>query len=258
MTLPRSLARSFTAVALLVAAHAASARAADKPSAPGLDAESRFQVALQQLRDGRAAAAVEEIKLALKDDAKNPYFHKGLGVAYVQLRDYTRAIEAFRKALELNPYYTDVHNDLGTALSFAGRREEAKREFLLAFNDPTYNTPEVAARNIGQAAFEAKAYDEALEWYRTAAQRNAKYSLAWLGLADVYVALGRPEEAVLQLQAAQRELPDSLAIQVAYGEACYRAGRLGDARTALEAVAHKDPAGVAGRRAVELLKAFPR
>lgn len=256
MKLSRCRAHMFTAAAVAVVAVSAARLAADQ-APPPLDAESRFQVALQHLRDGNAGMAVEEIKRAIKDDPKNPYFHKGLGVAYVQLQDYDKAIGSFRKALELNPYYTDVHNDLGTALSFAGKRDEARREFLVAFNDPTYNTPEVAARNLGQVAFEERKYDDALNWYRTSTQRNPKYSLGWLGMSDVYLALGRPEEAVLQLQAAQREVPESISVRLAYGDACFRAGRFGDARSALEDVARKDPAGAAGRRAVEMLKSFP-
>lgn len=258
MTLLRSLARLLPAAVLCVAPGPALARSADQAPAATLDPESRFNMALQHMRDGQAETAVDEIKRAIKDDSKNPYFHKGLGVAYMQLREYDKAIDAFHKALELNPYYTDVRNDLGTALVFSGKREEGKKEYLTAFNDPTYNAPEVAARNLAQAAYEDKNYDEALNWYRTSAQRNPKYSPAWLGLADVYVVLGRPEEAVAQLQAAQRELPDSIEVKLGYGDVCYRAGRLGEARSALEEVARKDPAGPAGRRAVELLKNFPR
>lgn len=257
MTLPRSLARLLPAIVVCASSGLAPARAAAQAPAATLDAESRFTMALQQMRDGRVEAAIEEIKRAIKDDSKNPYFHKGLGVAYMQIGSHDKAIDAFRKALDLNPYYTDVRNDLGTALVLAGKRDEGKREYLTAFNDPTYNTPEVAARNLAQAAFEEKSWDEALRWYRTAAQRNPKYSPAWLGLADVYVVLGRPEEAVAQLQAAQREMPDSIEVRLGYGEACYRAGRLSDARSALEDVARKDPAGPTGRRAVELLKNFP-
>jgi Tfp pilus assembly protein PilF len=244
------------AFAFAVLALALSARAADQPA--GLDPETRFNMALQHLREGRSEMAVEEIKAAIKEDGKNAYFHKGLGMAYLQRREFEKAAEALRKALELNPYYTDARNDLGTALILSGRREEGKKEFLTAFNDPTYNAPEVAARNLGQAHFEEKKYEQALNWYRTSTQRNPKYADAWLGLADVYVVLGRVDEAVLQLQAGQRELPDSLALQLGYGDVCYRAGRLSDARDALENVARKDPAGSAGRRALELLQRFPQ
>ncbi len=256
MTVSRRVPALLLSVFLSALLPTPSARAADQPSA--LDAESRFNMALQHLREGRTEMAVAEIKLAIKEDGKNAYFHKGLGMAHLQRREFDKAVEALRKALELNPYYTDVRNDLGTALILSGRREEGKKEFLTAFNDPTYNAPEVAARNLGQAHFEEKQYEQALNWYRTSTQRNPKYADAWLGLADVYVVLGRADEAVAQMQAAQRELPDSVSVQLGYGEVCYRAGRLSEARDSLEGVARKDPAGSAGRRALELLRRFPQ
>ncbi len=241
---------------LLLAFLLTPAQAADQTSA--VDAETRFNSALQHLREGRAEMAVEEMKAAIKDDPKNPYFHKGLGMAYMQRREPGKAVDSLRKALELNPYYTDARNDLGLALLLSGQRAEGKAEFLAAFNDPTYNSPEVAARNLGQANFEDKKYDEALRWYRTAVQRNPKYTDAWLGVADVHVTLGQFEEAVTQIQAARREVPDSLALQLGYGDVCYRAGRFAEAREALEGVARKDPAGSAGRRALDLLRQFPK
>ena len=44
----------------------------------------------------------------------------------MQLGKYDDAVEAFRKALEINPYYVDVRNDLGTALLLSGKRTEGK------------------------------------------------------------------------------------------------------------------------------------
>src|SRR5688572_18652313 len=112
------------------------------------DAEARFNAGLTHLRDGRPKLALEEFQQAIKQDPKNPYFHKGLGLAYATLKRFEDAVGAFRKALALNPYYTDVRNDLGMALVLAGGaerdpsrrkafRQQGKAEFLAAFNDPT-------------------------------------------------------------------------------------------------------------------------
>ena len=114
------------------------------------DPEARFNAGLNHLREGRAELAVEEFKKAVHEDDKNPYFHKGLGQAYARQRKFKEAVEAFRKALELNPYYVDVRNDLGTALILSGKRDEGKKEFLTAFDDPTNPTPEISARNLGR------------------------------------------------------------------------------------------------------------
>lgn len=222
------------------------------------DPETRFNLGLQHLRDGRIDMAIESFKQAIKEDPKNAYFQKGLGMAYLAKREPGKAVEAFKKALEINPYYADVHNDLGTALSLAGKPEEAKREFLTAFNDPTFPTPEVAARNLGQAYLDEKNYNDASSWFRTAVQRNKSYPDGHLGLADTLAAQQRFDEAALQLELANKELPDSYPVLFALAEAYFKAGRFAESRSSFEQLARRDPAGAYGRRALERLRDFPR
>ena len=234
------------------------------------DPDATFNAGLAHLKDGRPAVALEEFKRAVKVDPKNALYYKGLSVAYSQMADLRppadegcrqgnlkEAVAAARKGLELNPLYVDIHNDLGTALLKAGKRDEGQRELLIAFNDATNPTPEVSARNLGQASFEDRNYAEAINWFRTAIKRNKSYPDPYLGLADSLVATGRPDEALLALEAGVKELPGHPALLVALGEAYQRAGRLADARARLEEAASKDPAGPSGKRALELLKGLP-
>jgi Flp pilus assembly protein TadD len=239
---------------------------ADQP--PKVDGEVRFNSGLTNLREGRLDLALDEFKAAVKEDPKNPYFYKGLGVAYAAIADRCKddacrqvplreAVAAARKALELNPYYVDARNDLGAALIRSGQRDEGKKELVAAFNDPTNPSPEITARNLGQAFFEDKNLTESLTWFQTSLGRNRSYPDAWLGIGDVLVAQGRLDEAVSQLEAATKELPQDWSVALALGEAYYRAGRFAEARKPLELVAGKDPAGPLGRRAVQLLQKFP-
>ena len=244
-----------TLLALAVSGLLLGPAAADGPK---LDPETRFDQGLTHLRDGRVDQAIEAFKAAVKGDAKNAYFHKGLGQAYLAKREWSKAADAFRQALEVNPYYADVHNDLGTALLLGGKREEARQELLAAYNDPTFATPEVAARNLGQSYLDERNYGEAYTWFRTTVQRNKTYADGYLGLADALAAQQRFDEALVQLEAAKKELPDSLPIAMALGEACFKAGRFNEARTYFEELARKDPGGRHGRRALERLRDFPR
>jgi tetratricopeptide (TPR) repeat protein len=225
-------------------------------SPPG--AEARFSTGVMHLREGRVDLALEEFKRAVKEDGKNPYFRKGLGLAYAAKSQWKDAIEAFRKALELNPYYVDVRNDLGTALIGSGDREGGKKEFLTAFSDPTNPTPEISARNLGQAYLDEKNYEEAIGWFRASASRNKGYSDPYLGLAEALVATGRLEEALAQLEIAIQEAPGDPAVLLALGQVYFKAGRFAESRARLEEVVRKDPAGPLGRAATEQLKSLPR
>jgi Tfp pilus assembly protein PilF len=222
------------------------------------DAEMRFSTGVMHLREGRVDLALEEFKKAVKEDGKNPYFQKGLGLAYSAKRDWKSAIAAFRRALELNPYYVDVHNDLAAALIGSGDRDGGKKEFLTAYSDPTNPTPEVSARNLGQAYFDEKNYAEAVNWYRTSLNRNKEYPDAYLGLADALSGAGRPEEAVAQLETGVAQLPQEASLQLALGQALLKAGRFGEARARFEEVVRKDPGGQLGRAAADQLKTVPK
>jgi tetratricopeptide (TPR) repeat protein len=152
----------------------------------------------------------------------------------------------------------DVRNDLATVLILQGKREDGKREFLRAFGEPTNPTPELSARNLGQAYFEEQNYAEALTWFQTSVKRNTKYPDAHLGLAECLLALNRSEEAVVQLEAASNHVPDDNNILLALGNAYFKVGRFTEARAKLERVAKADPTGAAGRRAAELIANLPR
>jgi Tfp pilus assembly protein PilF len=238
----------------VVLSSAPSVRAAEKAG----DGETNFNVGLGHLRERRPAAALEEFKKAVKLNGSNPYFQKGLGLAYTQLGKYPEAVAAFRKALELNPYYVDVRNDLGTALILSGKRPEGRDEFLKAFNDATNPTPELSARNLGQAYLEENNFTEAVNWFQTTLNRNKAVADAYLGLADAWFGLGKPQEAIPTLEVGNKEFPNHLGILVNLAEAYYRAGRFNEARGRFEEVTRKDPAGEAGRQAAERLKNFPR
>jgi Tfp pilus assembly protein PilF len=217
------------------------------------EAEMSFEMGLTHLREGRAEQALEQFRKAVKQDPKNPYFYKGLGQAYLRLGKFEDAEKSFAKALELNPYFTDIHNDLGTALAAQSKREEARKEFMAAYADPTNPTPELTSRNLASLYLEEKNYVDALNWARTAVTRNRSYCDAHVLVADILVTLGRMDEALVQLEEGKKVCPEDLGIGLALGDAYYRTGRLGEAKTLLENVARKDPGGL-GRRAVELLK----
>ena len=227
-------------------------------AAQSIDPELYFNAGLGHLREGRPQLAVQDFHRAVKADGKNPYAYKGLGLALTALRKYDDAIEAFKKALELNPYYVDVRNDLGTALVLSGKRVEGKNEFMTAFNDPTNPTPEISARNLGSAYLEEKDYNEALNGFRTSMGRNKAYADAYLGMSDCLLALGQLDQAVTYLEAGVKEAPDNVALVGALGEAYQKVGRLSDARIRLEEAKRKDPTGPVGLRAATLLQQISR
>lgn len=222
------------------------------------DGESNFAAAKSHLQDGRTDLAISEFKAAIKKDGKNAYFYQGLGAALAQKNELKDALSAYRKSLELNPYYVQVRNDIGSVLLAMGEREEGRKELMTAFNDPTNSLGEITARNLGSSYFEEKKYEEAASWYRTSVSRNKGFPDAYEGLADSLGALGRHDEAIGMLQEGLKEIPDYPSLKLTLGQAYLQAGRFKEARGILEEVVKKDPVGAYGRKANALLQNVPK
>jgi tetratricopeptide (TPR) repeat protein len=235
------------------------------------EAEMRFNQGVRLLKEGRPELAIPEIQEALRKDAKNAFFLKALGVGYSQLADrcppadvpcrdanLKKAIDAAQRALTENPDYVDARNDLGIALLRIGKRVEGRAELAKAINDPQCPTPEVTAYNLGQAFLEEKNYDEASLWFRAAIQKNKSFPAAYAGMVDVLMAVGQVENALAQVAIGIKETGGNASLQLAQGDALFKAGRFGEAKAAFEAVVRKDPAGAAGRSAAGRLQNFPR
>ena len=232
------------------------------PAAPSLaqdtaNGEAFFSSGVMHLREGRSGMALDQFKRAVKAEPENPYFRKGLGQAYASARQWKEAIKQFRKALQINPYYVDIRNDLGSALVLAGKRDEGRDEFLTAYSDPTNPTPEVSARNLGQAYLDEKNYTEAISWFRTALGRTDTYADSYLGLAEAFVATERIEEAVVLLESGVEKVPQDPVLHLALGQVYHRAGRFTEARSQLEEAMRKDPSGLVGQAAADELARLP-
>ena len=64
--------------------------------------------------------------------------------------------------------------------------------------------------------------------------RNPAYPEGYQGLADALLALGRADEAIGQLEAGLKEVPEHRALKLTLGRACLDSGRFKEARTELE------------------------
>lgn len=58
--------------------------------------------------------AYEAYQQAVYRDGRNPTFWCSIGVLYYQINQYRDALDAYSRAIRLNPYISEVWYDLGT------------------------------------------------------------------------------------------------------------------------------------------------
>ena len=131
---------------------------------------------------------------ALALDKADPYVLSALANVYVMQRQYERAIVSAERALEISPGSARSQSTMATALLFACRFHEAIPFYEEAIRLDPY-PPGLIFRLLGSAYSGIGRHDEALRVLQKALRVNPTDIFIHLGLAIVYVELGREEEA---------------------------------------------------------------
>jgi adenylate cyclase len=115
--------------------------------------------------------------------------------------DWVKADHELRKALELNPNFSQAHSWFGTCyLASMGRLDEALAENRRAEQLDPLST--LMATEVGRVLYFARRYDEALVQYRKALKIEPDSIIARKGLADVYSQKCMYEEALVEINTA--------------------------------------------------------
>ena len=117
-----------------------------------------------------------------------------LGITYLMLKDYDKAIEVCKRAVELSPNGARVHANLGYSFYLAGQLDEALIHLKQAVRLNPFPAHWYFFR-LGSVYRQKGQYDEALIAFKKATQRNPNFYPTYLGLATTYVFLNRQEEA---------------------------------------------------------------
>ena len=112
------------------------------------------------------------------------------------------AMAAYRRALEIDPGFTDAHVDLGRLLHERGATAEAERHYREALAARSEDA--TAAYNLGVALQDLGRLPEAAELYERALEIDGLFADAHYNLAGIREVVGEPEEALRHLSAYRR------------------------------------------------------
>lgn len=118
-------------------------------------AKSHTDLALAYLEAGNVAVALEEARLALRDDASYGPAYNVIGLAHMYLQEGPLARENFEKALRFAPSDPDINNNFGWFLCQNGEVARAMELFNVAIKNPLYNFPTRPYTNAGLCSMQA-------------------------------------------------------------------------------------------------------
>jgi type IV pilus assembly protein PilF len=225
---------------------------------------SRPLVALgmSKIQENDIQGAIIELRKAKNANPSDPEVYYGFAFAYWKSGKFDQALENADEAIALGDKLElehpglkgEAYNLKGTIFSSQGKYNEAMASYKKALTDELYQTPEYAQHNIATLYLEKKNLQLAFETTEKTLDRNSHYAPAWHLLSKIYVAQGRPDDAIDALKHAILEFPG-------YSEAHWDLAMLylqmrapGKAKAELTKVVEIDPGGYYGTMAVGKLK----
>lgn len=139
--------------------------------------------------------AMREFERALELNPEMPEALHARGVLlHVVFRRLDEAQASYRKALELQPKFSDAHTNLGNLYLDEKRYDEAITEYEAALNDMMYRTPFIAQANLGWALYKKGEVGKAVGQLKASVTQNPKFCLGFKNLGVISDETGQTEE----------------------------------------------------------------
>lgn len=213
--------------------------------------------------DDRTAETLLQ-QLVLQNN-RNPEIHQMLASLCYNQGKFSKAIQHFRRALEIDPTYTDASVGLSIILNDLGKYEEGKKVFQEAQErleknkgapDPWVDE-KIASKHeeLADLYSQYRRHQEALEQLFKAQKLSSRKAEISLRIADVFVQLGQTNQAVKDLRSLVREFPQLTQARLKLGLVLYNSNNVAEAVEQWENVLIRDPENPEALRYLKMAQA---
>jgi len=207
---------ALAALALVLAGCVSQSETQSRPvtDTGGADARRRAEVhtglAGEYYARGNYAVALEEVRMALRDDPKYFPAYNMQGLVYMELREDEQARESFDRALSLSPDNPEVLNNFGWFLCLRNDTDRGLAMMERAAADTLYASPEKAFLSAGLCLRRAGRNAEAEDRLRRAVLIRPDLIGALYNLAELTFERGNARDAEIYLLRYMRLAQPSL------------------------------------------------
>lgn len=216
-----------------------------------LDRSELLSIAREKFQENDYKTAEVLLQQILLSNKRNAEVFQMLGTIYYDQGKFNKAVKTFKRALEIDPMYTDASIGLSIILNDLGRYEEGQSIFEEAqrlLEKKTQNTDPyieeklaIKHEELGQLYFQCKRYKEALDQYLKAAQLSTRIVEITMKCVDCHEALGDFNQAIKNLKFLANEYPQFTQARIKLGKILYNSGQVVEASTQWESVLLRDP-----------------
>ena len=225
-----------------------------------------LSAAREYFKENKYALAEPILNQLILKNAKSPEVFHMLGTIYYDQGKFNKAIRAFRRALELEPTFTDASVGLSIILNDLGKYEEGRKVFdeareLLAKQssgeDPYINEKfGIKHDELGEMYFQHARYKDALEQYYKALNLSTRKPELTMKIVETYLRLESPEKAIKELRGLIKDYPGFLSARVRLGKILYDGGDVEGAIEQWESTTQRDPANAEAQRLLRQAQAL--
>ncbi|MGZ3689893.1 MAG: tetratricopeptide repeat protein [Pseudobdellovibrio sp.] len=197
--------------------------------------------------------------------SKNPEVLQMLATIYYDQGKFNKAIATFKRALEIEPSYTDAAVGLSIILNDIGRYDEAKKVFeearALLDQKKQAAAPDVNEifsdkhAELADMYLQYKRFDESAEQYQRAIALSSKKVDLTLRLAECYVQAGLRDKAVKELKTLLNYDPRLTAPRLKLGLILYNSHHIAEAVDQWENILRYEPKNQEALRYLKMAQA---
>lgn len=182
---------------------------------------------------------------------RNPEIYQMLATIYYDQGQFSKAIKTFKRALEIDPSYTDASVGLSIILNDLGKYEEGKKVFqdaqklldMKSGRTDSFIDEKIASKHeeLADLYYQYKKYSEALEQLFKAQKLSSRKTEITLRIAECYVKLGFNDKAIRDLKSLIGEYPHFIPARLKLGVIYYNSNLIAEATEQWENVLLRDP-----------------
>jgi tetratricopeptide (TPR) repeat protein len=230
------------------------------------NSDDMLTAAREYFRENKYSLAEPLLNQLILKNAKSPEVFQMLGTIYYDQGKFNKAIRGFKRALELEPTYTDASVGLSIILNDIGKYEEGRKVFEEArdllnkqsVNEDPYINEKFSIKHdeLGEMYFHHTRYKEALEQYYKALSLSSRKPELTMKIVESFVRLQDIDKALKELRSLIKEYPGFLSARVRLGKMLYDGNDVQSAIEQWEAVTHRDPSHSEAQRLLRQAQAI--
>ncbi|PWU13666.1 MAG: hypothetical protein C5B49_14390 [Bdellovibrio sp.] len=227
--------------------------------------DEMFDEAKREFIEGNYLIAEPILNQLILRNTRNPEVFQMLATIYYDKGQFNKAIRTFRRALEIDPTYTDASVGLSIILNDLGRYDEGRQVFEEAQGlldrkkgqtDP-WLEEKLASKHeeIADLYFQYHRYAESLDQLLRALKLSTRKTEISMRMAECFVKLGDSDRAVRELKGIIKDYPQYLPARIKIGLVYYNMGLMAEATEQWENVLYRDPHHAEAKKLLKMAQA---